>query len=115
MSAPQTARRTPPTWAVATVAGVFALLFAYAIWSAISYLVAWIQTAGATGMSLTPTAWVAWILAIALPIVAFAVALAVGRRRGLITLTLLLLGGLALVAAYWLDVVAYTAAVPPLA
>ena len=106
------ARRTPPVWAVATVAGFFALLFAYAVWTAISYLVAWVQAAGAADASLNTMGWVVWILAIALPIVLFGVALALGMRRGLVTLALFLLTGLALVAVFWLNVVAYTTVTP---
>ena len=55
------------------------------------------------------------ILAIALPVLLFAVALALGRRRGLLSLTLFLLTGLAIVAVFWLDVVAYTNTVPTFA
>lgn len=105
-------RRGSPTWAVAAIAGVFALLFAYAVLTAVNYLVASLQSAGAAGLSLTPMGWVVWILAIALPILLFALALALGRRRGLLTLTLFLLTGLALVAVFWLDVVAYTMVAP---
>ncbi|GGH39996.1 hypothetical protein [Microbacterium album] len=102
------ARSAAPTWAVAAIAGFFGLLFAYAVWTAISYLIASLQAAGTAGLSLTATGWIVWLLAIALPILLFAVAVVVGRARGLVTLTLLLLTALALVAVYWLDVVAYT-------
>jgi hypothetical protein len=104
--------RTAPTWAVATIAGLFGLLFAYAVWSAVNYLVASVQAAGAAGLSLTGMGWAVWILAIALPILLFAVALAVGIRRGLVSLALFLLAALALVAVFWLDVMAYTTVVP---
>lgn len=107
-------RRASPVWAVAAVAGVFALLFAYAVWTAVNYLVASVEAAGAAGLSLTPMGWVVWILAIALPVLVFAVALGTGLRRGLLHLTLFLLAGLALVAVFWLDAVAYTTTVPTL-
>jgi hypothetical protein len=108
-----TAARTAPAWAVAAIAGAFALLFAYAVWSAVSYLVGWIQAAEVAGLSLTPMGWTVWILAIVLPILLFGLALGLGRRRGLTVLALLLLAGLALVAVFWLDVIAYTTVVLP--
>ncbi|WP_309068418.1 hypothetical protein [Microbacterium sp.] len=108
-------RRTAPTWAVWAIAGVFALLFAYAVWTAVNYLVAWVQAAGAAGQSLSAMGWVVWILAIILPILLFGVALALGRRRGALTLTLFLLTALSLVAVFWLNVVAYTTIVPIIA
>lgn len=111
MSATTTSRR-PPRWAVAAIAGFFGLLFAYAVWTAVSYLVATLQAAGAAGLSLLTMGWVVWVLAIVLPILLFAVAVALGRRRGLPALTLFLLTALALVAVFWLDVVAYTTTVP---
>ncbi|WP_345750550.1 hypothetical protein [Microbacterium rhizophilus] len=111
MTASETTRRTPPTWAVAAIAGLFGLLFAYAVWTAVNYLVATVQAAGAAGLSLTTMGWVVWVLAIVLPILLFAVALALGLRRGLLSLALFLLTALTLVAAFWLDVVAYTTTV----
>lgn len=101
------AARTTPTWIVATISGVFGLLFAYAVWTAISYLVQWIQAAGAAGLSLSAMGWIVWIAAVAMPIAVFALAFSLGRRRGPLTLTLFLLAGLALVAVFWLDVLAY--------
>lgn len=103
-----------PAWAVAAVAGAFALLFAYAVWTAVGYLVGWIQAAAVSGLSLTPMGWIVWLLAIVLPILLFALALGLGRRRGLGPLTLMMLVALALVAVFWLDVLAYTTVVLPI-
>jgi glucan phosphoethanolaminetransferase (alkaline phosphatase superfamily) len=97
-----------PTWIVATIAGAFALLYAYAVWSAISQLVQSVQTTSSAGLSLNPLGWIVWLLAIALPIALFALAVSIGRTRGLRTLAILLLVGLSIVAVFWLDVVAYT-------
>lgn len=108
----RTIRPKAPTWAVATIAGFFGLLFAYAVWTAVNYLVAWLQAAGAAGTSLSAMGWVVWILAIVLPILLFGVALALGIRRGLVSLALFLLTGLSLVAVFWLNVVAYTTVTP---
>ena len=108
----QTTDRTAPTWAIATIAGVFGLLYAYAVWSAVNYLVEWQQAASAAGASLNAMGWIVWILAIALPIALFGIALALGRRRGLVRLALFQLTGLSLVAVFWLNVVAYTTVSP---
>ncbi|WP_203135457.1 hypothetical protein [Microbacterium sp. JZ31] len=108
-------RRAASSWAVWVIAGAFALLFAYAVWSAVNYLVAWVQAAGAAGQSLSAMGWAAWILAIVLPILLFGVALGLGRRRGKLTLTLFLLTALSLVAVFWLNVMAYTTIVPIIA
>lgn len=105
-------RRLPATWAVAVIAGAFGLLFAYAVWTAVNYLVATLQAAGVAELSLLPMGWVVWLLAIALPILLFALAVVLGRRGGLLRLTLFLLTALSLVAVFWLNVVAYTTTVP---
>jgi len=97
-----------PTWMVATIAGAFALLYAYAVWSGISQLVQSVQAASASGVSLNAMGWLVWALAIVLPILLFALALSFGNSRGLRTLALLLLVGLSIVAIFWLDVMAYT-------
>jgi hypothetical protein len=97
-----------PTWIVATIAGAFALLYAYAVWNAVAQLVQSVQTMAAAGLSLNALGWIVWLLAIALPIALFAIAVSVGRTRGLRTLAILLLVGLSIVAVFWLDVVAYT-------
>ncbi|MER7797595.1 bacitracin resistance protein [Microbacterium sp. NPDC096154] len=104
--APERRPRTP-TWLSATIAGVFGLLYAYAVWTAISYLVQWIQAAGTAGLSLSAMGWVVWVLAIAIPIAVFALAASLGWRRGATALTLFLLAGLSLVAVFWLDVLSY--------
>mgnify|MGYP004514975515 CR=1 FL=1 len=105
-------RRTSPRWAVWAIAGAFALLFAYAVWTAVNYLVAWVQAAGAAGQSLSAMGWIVWILAILLPILLFGIALGLGMRRGKRKLALFLLTALSLVAVFWLNVVAYTTIVP---
>lgn len=92
-----------PTWMVATIAGAFGLLYAYAVWAGISQLVMSLQG----GVALSAMAWIVWGLAIVLPIVAFALAVSFGHSRGLRTLTLLLLVGLSIVAVFWLDALAY--------
>lgn len=102
-----------PAWIVATIAGIFALLYAYAVWSGISQLVQSVQAAAASGLSLNALGWIVWLLAIVLPILVFAIAVSFGRVRGLRTLIVLLLVGLSIVAVFWLDVMAYTSVNTP--
>jgi hypothetical protein len=97
-----------PGWLLATIAGAFALLYAYAVWSGIAYLIASVQEFSAIGLSLAPMVWVVLVLAIVVPIAAFAAAFAMGRTGGPGRLALLLLAGLALTAVFWLDMQAYT-------
>jgi len=91
-----------PRWIFYTLLGVFGLLYAYAIWNAIAYMIPLV------GLAVGATMWVALILAIILPAVIYAVVIALTRRRGLGTVALVLLAGLGVVAVFWLDVVGYT-------
>jgi galactitol-specific phosphotransferase system IIC component len=52
--------------------------------------------------------WAVLGFAVIFPVVVFAVAFALGRRRGAAALAVILLVGLALVAVFWLDVLAYS-------
>ncbi|GAA4763725.1 hypothetical protein [Microbacterium gilvum] len=105
----ETPKKRTPVWVVSVVAGAFGLLYAYAVWSGVSYLVLYAQIASQYGTSLTPMAAVVLVLAIAVPVVLFFVALFAGMRRGGAALALLLAGGLMLTAVYWMNAQAYTA------
>lgn len=96
-----------PTWLVAIIAGLLALGYAYAAWNAIGNLVAVVQEAGRQGLALNGLGWFLWIFAALLPLVVWALALWVGRRRAPHELFLVMFTGLALVAVFWLDVVSY--------
>lgn len=98
-----------PLWLVAAISAVFGLCFAYAVWNAIGNLVATVQTAGDLGLALNGLGWFLWLFAAALPVLVWALALAIGRRRAPHELALVMLTGLALVAVFWLDVVSYAA------
>ncbi|MFT4306455.1 MAG: hypothetical protein QM604_06155 [Microbacterium sp.] len=104
-AAEPTARRSP-AWTATAAAGGFGLFYAYAVWSAVAFL---LQCAA---QSITGYGWFVLLLPIAFPMIVFAGALVVGRRRGLLSFTLLLLGGLALVAVFWLNVVGMVAGAP---
>jgi len=98
-----TPRPLLPTWLVATIAGGFGLLYAYTVWNAVSLLV--YQASGVLGLN--GLGWFVLLLAVVFPIAAFAVAFALGRRRRAGVFVLLMLAGLALVAVFWLNVLAY--------
>lgn len=102
------ARRAPvmPVWLIVTVAGVFALLYAYAVWTALDFL---LQQAGGTA-GLTGYGWFVLLLPVVFPLVAFGVSFAVGWKLPALKFALVLLTGLAVVAAFWLNVFAYAAA-----
>lgn len=91
-----------PTWALATVGGLFGLFYAYAVWQAVG------NTVAAAQIGLNGLGWLIWIFAILFPAIVFAAAFALSYRRGILTYALVLLTGLGLVAVFWLNVVAYT-------
>lgn len=95
-----------PTWLRTLSVGVFALLCAYAVWNAISNLVQITQSLP-SGTTLNVLGWFLWLFAAAFPIIVFAVALGICRRRGFATTLLVLFTGLSLVAVFWLNVQGY--------
>ena len=92
-----------PRWLRAVVLGISGLFYAYAVWNAIAHLIAMAQVSG-----LTPTGWVTLLFGVILPALVFALAYAIGRRRSIGELSLVLLVGLALVAVFWLSLVGYS-------
>jgi hypothetical protein len=98
--------RLMPTWLVVTISALFGLFYAYAVWNAVAFLVT--QANGPLGLN--GYGWFVLLLPVVFPLVAFAVAFRVGYRRKAYEFALVLLAGLALVAVFWLDIVAYAAA-----
>lgn len=105
MSVVSAASRRPPMWVVVAVSVFFGLFYAYAVWNAVDFLVA--QASGPLGLN--AYGWFVLLLAVAFPLIVFGVAFAIGARRHIWQFALVLLAGLALVAVFWLDVVAYSA------
>ncbi|MDQ1128316.1 hypothetical protein [Microbacterium sp. SORGH_AS_0888] len=93
-----------PRWVVAAVAGFFGLFYAYAVWTAVSFL---LQQAGADG-GLTGYGWFVLLLPIVFPIIVFVAAVLVGRRRRILPLSLVMFAGLTVVAVFWLNVFSLT-------
>lgn len=100
-----TTTRGSAKWLVATITGGFGLLYAYAVWNALGNLI----QAAQLPTGLNALGWFIWIFATAFPILIYAGAFALGRRRPAHHFFLIMLTGLALVAVFWLNVVAYTA------
>jgi hypothetical protein len=63
------------------IALAFLLAFLWQVYGAVSNLVVWLGFAGVLGSQLTATAWVVLLLGIAIPVVAYAMAVVLGRRR----------------------------------
>lgn len=103
-STPAKARRRP-SWPVVVVASLFGLFYAYAVWNAVAFLVS--QASGPLGLN--GGGWFVLLLPVVFPAVAFAIAYRIGARRRLYAFALVLLAGLAVVAVFWLDIVAYAA------
>jgi hypothetical protein len=95
--------RAMPTWLAATVAGLFGLFYAYAVWNALAFLID--QASGRLGLN--AAGWALLVFAVVFPILAFAAAAGLGLRRRAGEFALLLLAGLAVVAVFWLNIVSY--------
>jgi len=107
-AAPPAKRGRTPTWLVAAISGVVGLFYAYAVWNAVGNLVLTLNTFADAGVTLNALGWFIWIFAAVFPLLVWGGAFAIGYRRAPHELLLVMLAGLALVAVFWLNVVAYT-------
>ncbi|MCC2029126.1 hypothetical protein KEC56_06295 [Microbacterium sp. YMB-B2] len=82
------------------ILGLAGLFYAYAVWNAVAYLVSVAQ------YGLNAYGWFVLLFSVLFPILIFAPAYALGRRRQAVEFALVLLAGLALVAVFWMNVVA---------
>ena len=103
-TAPVTPKQAVPTWFAAAAGVLFGLFYAYIVWQAVAGLVA----AAVGPLGLNAFGWMVWLMAIIVPLIAFGAAFVVGRRRGMLGYALTMLAGLGVVAAFWLNIVAYT-------
>ncbi|WP_309066951.1 hypothetical protein [Microbacterium sp.] len=83
------------------VAGIGGLGYAFFVWNAIFYLVDMAEV-GISGYG-----WAVLSLPVVFPMIVFAAAFAIGRRRSLGVYVVTLLAGLGLSAVFWLDTVSY--------
>jgi hypothetical protein len=105
---PAATKGRTPTWLVATISGIAGLFYAYAVWNAIGNLVATLDVFAGAGLTLNALGWFIWIFAALFPLLVWGAAFAIGYRRAPHELLLVMITGLALVAVFWLNVVAYT-------
>jgi hypothetical protein len=98
-----TPARRSPVWLVATISAALGLFYAYAVWNALGNLIEAQTQIGLNGLG-----WFLWIFATLFPILVWGAAFALGQRRAPHELFLIMLTGLALVAVFWLNVVAYS-------
>lgn len=84
--------------------GIAGLLYAYAVWNAVAHLVSFAGSGIAIGD------WIVLLFAVVLPALVYAASIALTRRRGVLQTVLVLLAGLGVVAAFWMNVIAYSVA-----
>lgn len=89
-------------WPRGIVIGAAGLFYAYAVWNSVAYAVSMSQ------LGLNAYGWFVLLFAVVFPMLVFAAAFALTRRRGLLELTVVMLAGLGLVAVFWMNVVALT-------
>lgn len=100
-AATASAPRRMPTWLASTVAGLFGLFYAYAVWNAVGFLISRASILNGLG-------WGLLIFACVFPTLVFGAGLAIGLRRRAGAFALILLTGLGVVAVFWLNVLAYS-------
>ncbi|MFE5672040.1 hypothetical protein ACFQ58_10590 [Agromyces sp. NPDC056523] len=103
VTAPAPARRTP-FWLELTLAIAFGLFFAYDAWEGVGNLIGMAQVASALETSISGVGWLVLVAAAVLPVVLFAAAFLLGRRRTVPVQAALYLCGLAVSAALYLDI-----------
>jgi hypothetical protein len=101
-TAMQPRERVKYTWPSIVVAVVFGLLYAYILWSAIGNLIELPKELDAAGAP-----WGLLVLDVALPVVAYAAAFWLGRRRPILSRALLFFVGLALLACATVGSIAF--------
>ncbi len=95
--------RGPRHWLRLGILGLTGLFYAYAVWNAIATLISY----ATAPLGLNVYGWFVLLFATVFPIFAFVVAAIIGRRRGVGEHTLVMITGLAVVAVFRMDIVAY--------
>lgn len=96
-------RRRTPTWLRVAVAAGVGLFYAYLVWSGVELLVR--QATGPLGLN--GLGWTVHLLAVIVPLVIFGTAFGLGHRRPAGEFALILVAGLGLAAAFWINILAY--------
>ncbi|WP_223247020.1 hypothetical protein [Microbacterium oleivorans] len=95
--------RRSPSWLRSTVAGLFGLFYAYAVWTAVAFLIA--QAVAVEG--LTGAGWAILLFAVVFPIIVFIAGVVIARGRPLLHLAVVLLIGLGLAGVFWLNILTF--------
>lgn len=90
---------TLPLWLDVALAVVFGLFYAFDVWEVVESIV---QLLG-IGLSFSVAGWAVMIVALLAPLACFAVAFALGRRRGILARIALYFAGLCVSAALFLS------------
>lgn len=102
-----------PRWAGILVIALFGVFYAWDLWEAISTMLELPVFYEAYGYDVGALPWWVLIVMVALPIVVFALAVVLGRGRGLLARVMLLLVGLSVVAALTLGLIALETVLRP--
>ncbi|MDH6236378.1 hypothetical protein [Cryobacterium sp. CG_9.6] len=102
-TAASASRRRAPRWITLTLAIIFGLFYAYDVWEAVGNLVGVSLNAQSLDTTLNGLGWTVLIWGIVMPVLVFAAAFWLGRRRSIAVQVLLYLVGLATAAALALD------------
>lgn len=99
-------RPATPLWLAVAIAVVFGVFYAYDVWEAVGNLVGLNLYAGQLEVALTGYGVALLVVGIAMPLIFYATAFWLGRRRGPLAQVVLFLAGYALVQALSADVAA---------
>ena len=99
-------RSATPLWLAVTIALVFGVFYAYDVWEAVGNLVGLNIYAGELDVGLTGYGVALLIAGVVLPLLVYATAFWLGRRRGPLAQVVLFLTGFALVQVLSADVAA---------
>lgn len=91
------------SWLRWTVSVAFGLLYSYLIWAAVSALA--LAAGGDPGLN--AQGWLVFLLPVIFPALIFVASFIFARRRRVWQLAVVFVGGLVLVAIFWLNVVTF--------
>lgn len=94
--------KTPLGVGKTIIVGLAGLFYAYAVWNAVAYMIT------ISEVGLNAYGWFVLIFSVLFPILVFAIGYALGRRRNAGELSIVMIAGLALVAVFWMNVVAFS-------
>jgi hypothetical protein len=92
------------TWSGWLFIALSAMLYAYAVWSAIGNVILFPQFADAIGLGMSAMGWFWLIAQVALPFLIMSAALVLGRKRNILVRGLILLVGVAVLSVLTIDI-----------